>query len=61
MQSLLENQVENIRQIGGSDRVAVYTLVEQLGTYSKDLRNLEKANLIVDAQWVSEDIRIRQE
>jgi len=36
-------------------------LVEQLGTYSEDLRNLEKANLVVNAQQVSEDLRIRQE
>ena len=35
-------------------------LVEQLGTYSKDLRNLERANSVADAQRVSEDLRIRQ-
>jgi len=36
-------------------------LVEQLGTYSKDLRNLEGANLPTNAQRVSEDLRIKQE
>ena len=62
VRSLLENQVENIRQTGGPDRAAVHqALIEQLGTYSKDLRNLERANPIADAQQASEDIRIKKE
>ena len=62
MRSLLESQVENIMQTEGSDRTAVYQeLVEKLGAYSKDLRNLERANLVTDAQRVSEDLRIMQE
>jgi len=62
MRSLLQNQIENIRQTGGSDRAIVYqALVEQLGTYSKDLGNLEKVSLVVDAQRVSEDLHIKQE
>ena len=36
-------------------------LVQQLGTNSKDLRNLERANLVTDAQWVLEDLCIKQE
>ena len=60
VQSLFENQIENIRQTWGSDRAIVYqALVEQLGTYSKDLRNLERVNPV--AQWVSEDLHIKQE
>jgi len=62
MRSLLENQIENIRQTGGSDRAIVYqALVEQLGTYSEDLKNLERANPVADAQRVSGNIRIGQE
>jgi len=62
VRSHLENQVENIRQTRDFDRMTVYqALFEKLGTYSKDLKNLERANLVVDAQWVSEDLRIRQE
>jgi len=34
----LESQLEDIKQTGGSDYVIVYqVLVEQLGTYSKNL------------------------
>jgi len=41
-QVILENQVKNIRQAGGSDQVRAHqVLVEQLSVYSKDLRNLE--------------------
>jgi len=36
-------------------------LVEQLGTYSRDLKNLERVSLVVDAQRVLEDLRIKQE
>ena len=62
VRSHLENQVENIRQTRDFDRMTVYqALFEKLGTYSKDLKNLERANLVVDAQWVSEDLHIRQE
>ena len=60
--SLLENQIENIKQTGGSDRAITYqALVEQLGIYSKDIRNLERVNPIVDAQRVSEDLCIKHE
>ena len=31
-------------------------LVEQLGVYSKELRNLERASLVADAQRVSENL-----
>ena len=35
VRSLLANQIENIKQTGGSDRAKVFqVLVEQLGTYS---------------------------
>jgi len=60
VQSLLENQIENIKQTGGSDRATMYrALVEQLGTYLRDLRNLEGVSLVTDAQWVSEDLHIK--
>ena len=36
-------------------------LVEQLGTYSRDLRNLERVNLVANAQRVSEHFRVNQE
>ena len=36
-------------------------LVEQLGTYLRDCRNLERVCPIVDAQWVSEDLSVIQE
>jgi len=40
---LLKNQIENIKQTRGSDWAKVYhMLVEQLGIYTKDLRNLER-------------------
>ena len=62
MRSLLENQIENIRQTGGSDYATVcQALVEKLGTYLEDLRNLERANAVADARQMSEDLRIRQE
>ena len=62
VRSLLENQVENIRQTGGFDHEAVYqALVEQLGIYSNDLKNLERANPAADAQRTSDDLRIKQE
>jgi len=48
VRSLIENQIENIKQTGGSDQAKVYqVLVEQLGTYSKDLRNLERVRLLM--------------
>ena len=60
--SLLENQIENIRQTGSSDLAKAYqVLVEQLGMYSKDLRNLESVNPINDAQWVLSILRATQE
>ena len=50
VRSLIENQIENIKQTGGSDRAITYqALVEQLGIYSKDIRNLERVSPIVDA------------
>ena len=62
MQSLLENQIKNTKRTGGSDWAKVYqVLVKKLGTYSKDLRNLERVSLVIDAQRVSEDLRIKQE
>jgi len=58
----LKNQVENIRQTGGFYYAVVYqALVEQLGTYSNDLRNLERANPTADAQRASEELHINQE
>jgi len=38
-------------------------LVEQLGTYSKNLKILERVSLVAnaDAQWVSENLRATQE
>ena len=60
LRSLLENQIENIRQAGGFDHATVYpVLVEQLDTYSKGLRNLYRVSLVADAQWVSKDLRIK--
>ena len=51
--ALPENRAKNIRQTGGSDRARAHqVLVEQLGTYSWDLRNLEKISLVADAQRV---------
>jgi len=42
--------------------VKVYqVLVEQLGAYSKDLRNLERTSQVADAQRVSENLRATQE
>jgi len=62
VRSLFENQIENIKQTEASDPAKVYqVLVEQLGTYSKDLRNLERVSPIVDAQQVSENLRTTQE
>ena len=61
-QTLLENQVENIRQIGGSDRTKTHhVLVEQLRMYSKDLRHLKSANPISKAQQVLNSLRTTQE
>jgi len=46
--TFLENQVENIQQTGGSNRARAHqVLVKQLGTYSRDLRNLEKVWLLM--------------
>ena len=62
VRSLLENKIENIRQTGGSGRAIVYrALVELLGTCSRDLKSLERANQVVDAQRVSKDLCIKQE
>ena len=48
VRSLLENQIENIQQTGGSGRAKGYqVLVEQLRMYLKDLRNLESINLAI--------------
>ena len=59
---LLENQVKNIQHTGGSDRARLHqVLVEQLDVYSKELRNLERATLIADAQRVSENLHANQE
>jgi len=45
-----------------SDRARAHqVLVEKLGTYSRDLRNLEKVSPVVDAQRVSENLRAKQE
>ena len=41
--------------------VAYQALVEQLGTYLKDLRNLERVSPVANAQRVSEDLHINQE
>jgi len=47
IRTLLENQVENIKQMGGSDCARVHqVLVEQLGLYSKELRR-ELARLLM--------------
>jgi len=62
VRSLLENQIENIKQTGGSDHVIMYqALNEQLGTNSKDLKNLERVSPLADTQRVAEDFRINQE
>jgi len=62
VRSLLENQIENIRQTRGSNCVIVYqALVELLGTYWRDHRNLKRDNLVADAQRVSKDLYIKQE
>ena len=36
-------------------------LVEQLGTYSRDFRNLERVSPVADAQQVSKDLHPNQE
>ena len=60
--TLLENQVENIRQTGGSDGAKAHqVLVEQLRIYLKDLRNLESANFVNNAQQVSNGLRATKE
>ena len=41
--------------------IAYQALVEQLGAYSKDLRDLERVSPIVYTQRVSEDLRVNQE
>jgi len=61
-QSLLENQIENIRQTRGSDQTKAYqVLVDHMGIYLKDLWNLESTNLINDALWVLNNLRATQE
>ena len=58
--ALLEKQVENIWQTRGSDRARAHqVLVEQLGTYSRDLRNLERVSLVADAQRISKNLCIK--
>ena len=51
MQPLLENHVENIQKIRGSDRAKVYQeRVKQLGSYTANLQNLKGASLVETAQ-----------
>ena len=53
--SLLENQIENIRQTGGSDLAKTHQVsVEQLGMYSKELRTLENVSPIEAAEDLRE-------
>ena len=62
MRSLLENHIENIRKVGGSDRAKVYqACMEQLGSYSVDLWNIENANLVNAAQLVLSNLRAEHE
>ena len=41
--------------------IVYQALVKQIGTYSRDLRNLERVSLVADTQWVSKDLCIKQE
>ena len=57
VQSLLENHVENIRKVWGSDRAKVYQVrMEQLLSYLVDLLSLESAKLVDTTQLVLDDI-----
>jgi len=48
---LLESQIENIRHTGSSEQVKAYlTLVEQLEICVKELKTLEKANMVDEAR-----------
>jgi len=60
--SLLENQIENIRQTGGSDLVKIHqVLVEQLRMYSKKLKTLENVSPIDTTKQVLSDLHTAQE
>ena len=58
---LLENHIENIRKIGGSDRAKLYQArVELLGSYAADLHNLKGASLVETIQLVLSKLRVEQ-
>ena len=60
--SLLKNYIENIRKVRGSERAKVYQArMEQLGSYSLDLQNLESTNLVIAAHLVLGNLRAEQE
>ena len=59
---LLENQIENIHHTGSSEQVKVYLmLVEQLGICLKELRTLEKVNLVDEARLMLNKFLAAQE
>ena len=56
-----QEQVKSI-QTGGSEQAQAYQmLVEQLGMYLKDLKNLESTNPVEDAQRVLSNLHTFQE
>ena len=67
VRSLLENHVENIMKVGGSEQAQMYQArIEPLGSYSVELQNLESANLVATTQLVlgklrAEQARLREE
>jgi len=57
-----QNQIENIRQTGGSDLAKAHqVLIKQLSIYLKELRTLENASLIDAAQQVLINLSSAQE
>ena len=62
MRSVLENNIENIRKVGSSNLAKVYQVrVDQLGSYSVDLQNLEGASPVDVAQFVLSNLHAKQE
>jgi len=59
---LLENQMKNIRHTGSSKQAKAYLmLVEQLGICLKELKTLEKANLVDEARLMLNKLLAVQE
>ena len=59
---LLENQIDNIHHTGSSKQVKIHpTLIEQLGICLKELRTLEKANLVDEARLMLNMLLAAQE